>query len=105
MEIKTSDAPLMLFAKPKRAPFSENAMRFGIKIIWWEPINHVDDFCFCSMSAAGINKKKQKSLNDPNFTSAIQSVPHSDKLPVPVFKDLPDIPVESLDHCPYKVGC
>ena len=64
-------------------------------MVWREPPrNHVDDCYFCSMSIAGVNKKKQKSLNYPNLPSAIRPVPHSDGLPVPVFKELTDLPVE-----------
>ena len=40
---------------------------------------------------SGINRKDRNSLIYPNLQSARRPVAHSDDIPVPVFKELPDI--------------
>ena len=44
----------------------------------------------------GINKKKHKSLIYLNLPSALQPVAHCDEIPIPVLKELPDVPNENL---------
>ena len=64
---------------------------------WKEPKNYTDDCYFCAINLTGINKKKRKSLIYPNLPSTLRPVAHCDELPIPVFKELPDVPNENLD--------
>ena len=66
-------------------------------MIWRDPKNHTDDCYFCAINLTGINKKKRKSLIYPNLPSALRPVAHCDEIPIPVFKELPDVPNENLD--------
>ena len=66
-------------------------------MIWREPKNHTDDCYFCAINLTGINKKKHKSFIYPNLPSALRRVAHCDEIPIPVFKELPDVPNENLD--------
>ena len=45
----------------------------------------------------GIKKKKRKSFIYPNLPSALPPVAHYDEIPIPVFKELPDVLNENLD--------
>ena len=76
---------------------TRKSMRFGIPMIWREPRNHVDDCYFCAINVAGVNRKKRKSLNYPNLQTAIRPVPHCDEIPVPVFKNLPELPTSDFE--------
>ena len=71
-------------------------MKFGIPMIWREPKNHTDDCYFCAINLTGINKKKRKSLIYSNLPSALQPVAHCDEIPIPVSKELPDVPNGNL---------
>ena len=42
----------------------------------------------------GINKKKRKSLSYKRFPSAIRPVAHSADMPIPEFKELPDLSID-----------
>ena len=66
-------------------------------MIWRDPKNHTDDCYFCAINLTGINKKKRKSLIYPNLPSALRPVAHWDEIPIPVFKELPDVLNENLD--------
>ena len=64
---------------------------------WKEPKNYTDDCYFCAINLTGINKKKHKSFIYPNLPLALRPVAHCDEIPIPVFKELPDVPNENLD--------
>ena len=53
------------------------------------------------MKTSAFNKKSKGKIEYPNLPSAVRPIPHSDKFPVPVFKQLP--PTEDLsqveEHC------
>ena len=53
--------------------------------------NQVDDCYFCLVNVKRFNKKNKQHLQYSNVHSAIRSIPHSDKVPVPIFTKLPDI--------------
>ena len=72
-------------------------LRQWTQVIRREPKNHNDDCYFCAINLTGINKKKHKCLIYPNLPSALQAVAHCEKIPIPVFKELPDVPNENLD--------
>ena len=55
-------------------------------MVWREPKNHSDHCYFCSVNISGLTSKTTSSIQYPNLPSALQSIPHSNKLPVPVFK-------------------
>ena len=76
---------------------SQKALKFGIQMIWRKPKNHTDDCFFCAINLKGIKKKKRKSLIYPNLPSVLQPVAHCDEIPIPIFKELPDVPNENLD--------
>ena len=69
----------------------KTALKFGIPMVWREPTDHVTDCYFCAVNVSGINIKNQSSLIYPNLLSARRPVAHSDDIPVPAFKELPDI--------------
>ena len=77
--------------------FSRKALKFGIPMIWREPKNHTDDCYFCAINLTGINKKKRKSLINPNLPSALGPAAHCDENFILVFKELPVVPNENLD--------
>ena len=62
----------------------ETYFSFGIPMIWSEALDHSDCY-FCAFTAVvGINKKKRKSLNYPDVTTAKKPVPYSEcNLPKP----------------------
>ena len=69
-------------------------MQFGIPMVWRIPQNHHDDCYFCAVKVAGITTKSKHSVTYPNLPSALQPIPHSDTLPVPVFTKFPTIDSE-----------
>ena len=71
-------------------------LKFGVPMVWREPKNHVDDCYFCLINVKGFNKKNKQHLQYPNIHSAMRPIPHSDKVPVPIFTKLPDIDEDQL---------
>jgi hypothetical protein len=65
------------------------SMKFGIPMLWREPQDHHEDCYFCSVDMSGYNRNKKKFWKYPNLKSASRPVPHSDKIPIPIFKNLP----------------
>jgi hypothetical protein len=65
------------------------SMPFGIPMMWLEPKNHTDDCYFCTLNMAGFNRNKKKTWTYPNLESARRPVPHSQDIPVPIYKELP----------------
>ena len=53
--------------------------------------NHVTDCNFCAVDVTGINRRNQGSLKYPDLQSACCPVAHCDEIPVPIFRELPDI--------------
>ena len=49
-----------------------------------------------TVNVKGFNKKNKQHLHYPSIPSAIQPVPHSDQIPVPVFTKLPSIDENQL---------
>ena len=58
---------------------------FGVPIVWREPKNHSDNCYLCSVNVSGLTSKTISSTKYPNLPSALQPIPHSNELPVPVF--------------------
>ena len=56
----------------------------------------MNDFYFCLINVKGFNKKNKQHLQYPNIHSAMRPIPHSDKVPVPIFTNLPDIDEDQL---------
>ena len=71
-------------------------LKFGVPMVWREPKNHVDDCYFCLVNVKGFNKKNKQHLQYPNIHSAMRPIPHSDKVPIPIFTKLPDIDEDQL---------
>ena len=71
-------------------------LKVGVPMVWREPKNHVDDCYFCPINVKGFNKKNKQHLQYPNMHSAMRPIPHSDKVPVPIFTKLPDIDEDQL---------
>ena len=70
--------------------------KFGVPMVWREPKKHVDDCYFYLVNVKGFNKKNKQHLQYPNIHSAVRPIPHSDKVPVPIFTKLPDIDEDQL---------
>ena len=70
-------------------------------MIWHEPFNHFDDCYFCMTNLVGYNKKNRKNIIYPSIPSATRPIP--DKNPVPVFKELLDIPISAASLAPDPV--
>ena len=66
-------------------------LRFAIPMVWREPKDHYSDCYFSGIKTKGINRKSRTSLTYPSLDSAIRPVPHSEELPIPVFKGLPQL--------------
>jgi len=62
------------------------SMLFALPMIWREPTDHLADCYFCIVPPLrhGITKKKKRTVNYPNISSAIRPVPHTEDLPFPV---------------------
>ena len=82
---------------------NQRALKFGISMIWREPAHRFDDCYFCMTNLVGYNKKNRKNILYPPIPSATRPIPHSDKNPVPVFKELPDIPILAASLAPEPV--
>ena len=67
-------------------------------MIWREPTNHVTDCYFCMVNTTGVGKKNRHKITYPNIHSAIRPVPHSEEVPVPVFKGLPSLDNRDIGH-------
>ena len=74
---------------------------FGVPLVWREPKNHSDDCYFCSVNVSRAISKTRSSMKYLNLLSALQSIPHSNQLPVPVFKAL-EISDSESDIVPYE---
>ena len=66
-----------------------------------EPKNYSDDCYFCSANVSGVISKTRSSTQYPNQPSALQPIPHSNELPVPVFKAL-EISDSETDFVPTE---
>ena len=82
-------------------------MPFALPMIWREPTDRLTDYYLCIVPPLrhGITKKKKKTVNYPNISSAIQLVPHTEDLPVPVppqqyILDLDDEPIKNQEKTP-----
>ena len=82
---------------------NRTALEFEIPVIWREPANHFDDFYFCKTKLVGYNKKNRKDILYPSVPSATRPIPHSDKNPVPAFKELLNIPISASSLAPEPV--
>ena len=52
---------------------------------------------YCAVNTKRINKKKKNPLVYPNLEFAIRPIPHCNKIPVPVFKGLPELELRSSE--------
>lgn len=59
---------------------------FGVPMVWREPVDHHSDCYFCMVNIKGVGKKNRHNISYPNIPSAIRPIPHSEQLPIPVFK-------------------
>ena len=71
-------------------------LKFGVPIVCREPKHDVDDCYFCLVNVKGFNKKNKQHLIYSNIHSAMRPIPHSDKVPVPIFTKLLDIDEDQL---------
>ena len=46
---------------------------------------------YCAVNTKGIHRKKKNPLVYLNLKSAIRPIPHCNKIPVPIFKGLPEL--------------
>ncbi|XP_076056096.1 uncharacterized protein LOC143034074 [Oratosquilla oratoria] len=63
---------------------NRKSMPFGIPMVWREPTIHLEDCYFCMVKPLGRNAKSSKHIKYPNIPSAMQPVPHSDDVHVPI---------------------
>ncbi len=64
---------------------------FGISMVWREPKNHVDDCYFCVVETSCYITKNKQKLTYSSLEPAVRTVPYSDEIPVPIFKELPSL--------------
>lgn len=68
-----------------------SCLKFGVPMVWREQINHFDDCYFCMVNIIGTNRNNRHKLSYPDIPSARRPVPHSDIVPVPPFRELPQL--------------
>ena len=68
-----------------------SCLKFGVPMVWREPKNHFDDCYFCIVNITGINRNNHDKWSYPDLPSARRPVPHSELLPVPPFRELPQL--------------
>lgn len=73
------------------------SLKFGVPMVWREPVNHIDDCYFCIVNVSGINRKNRHKWTYPDLPSARRPVPHSEEIPIPIFQTLPDISKEEFE--------
>ena len=71
---------------------------FRVPRIWREPNNHVTDSYFCMVNTTGVWKKNRHKITYSNIPSAIRPVPHTEGVPVSVFKGLPSLDDKDIGH-------
>ena len=71
---------------------------FRVPRIWHESNNHVTDSYFCMVNTTGVWKKNRHKITYSNIPSAIRSVPHTEGVPVSVFKGLPSLDDKDIGH-------
>ena len=72
-------------------------------MIWREPAKHFNDCYFSMTNLVGYNKKNRKNILYPSIPSSTRPIPCSDEYPVPVFKELLDIPISAASLAPEPV--
>jgi hypothetical protein len=68
-------------------------------MVWREPKNHFDDCYFCIVNIIGINRNNCDKWSHPDLPSARRPVPHSDLVPVPPFRELPQLSEDESCMC------
>ena len=74
----------------------KRSLNFGILMVWKEPTNHVTDCYFYAVDVTGINRKNRDRLKYPDLQSARRLVAHCNKIPVPIFGELPNVSDEHV---------
>jgi len=95
MVCKTCTEHLRQWTKGNRS-----CLKFGIPMVWRQPTNHDSDCYFCAIDVTGINKKNRSSLTYPDLQSARRPVAQCDKIPVPLFQELPESSDEDSSSAP-----
>ena len=83
----------------------KKSMKFAVPMVWRIPSNHLDDCYFCVVKVQGHSKKSGKNIIYPNLPSAIRPIPHSESLPVPVFKSFVDLDEDSASSASSSLTC
>ena len=76
---------------PREWTDGKRSLNFEIPTVYRELTNHVTDCYFYAVDMTGSNRKNWGSLKYPDLQSARPSIAHCDEIPVPVFRELPDI--------------
>jgi hypothetical protein len=69
----------------------KSCLKFGVSMVWREPKKHFDDCYCCVVNIIGINRNNRDKWSYPDLPSASRLVPHSDLVPVPPFRELPQL--------------
>jgi len=77
----------------------KTGLAFGIRMVWREPSNHLNDCYFCMVHVAGISSRTLSKEEYPSIPSAIRPVFHSNDLPVPIFQGFEDSNNEAGSEC------
>ena len=51
-------------------------MPFAVPMVWREPLNHLDDCCFCITNITGFFVQSKHKTEYPSIPSALAPVPH-----------------------------
>ena len=69
----------------------KTGLAFGIRMVWRELSNHLNDSNFYLMHVAAISSRTLSKEDYPNISSAIRLVFYSDDLPVQIFQGFKDL--------------
>ena len=58
-------------------------LKFGVPMVWREPINHHSYCYFCCVNVKGLNRYKKRKYEFPDLELARRAMPHGEDVPIP----------------------
>jgi len=78
-------------------------LKFCVKMVCREPINHFDDCYFCASNITGINKNNHQKWKYPDLAYARRPVPVLDNIQIPSFHILQDISEDEIPTSNFDI--